>query len=245
MAAGGDGKGEEARGPGEESPPGEERGGVHGGADERGAGEGAAEELQRRGVGLALALEELGLGDAAADPEGEQRGENAGEEDGSPAEAREDERGEGGSEGVADGPETLHEGERFAAGGGGEGFGDECGSGGPFSSHAEAEDDAAGGERERGVREAAGGGGDGVDEQAGVEGDGAAEAVGEPAEEEAAGGCGEKRRGHHRAGERRGQMEVALHGGEDHRVEHDVHAVEHPAEGCGGECSALGGGCGG
>jgi hypothetical protein len=29
-------------------------------------------------------------------------------------------------------------------------------------------------------------------------------------------------------------MEVALHVGEDHRVEHDVHAVEHPAEGGGG-----------
>jgi len=40
-------------------------------------------------------------------------------------------------------------------------------------------------------------------------------------------------------------MEVALDGGEDHGVEHDVHAVEHPAEGGGDEGSALGWGGGG
>jgi len=40
-------------------------------------------------------------------------------------------------------------------------------------------------------------------------------------------------------------MEVALDGGQNHRIEHDVHAVEHPAERGGDEGSALcGGRCG-
>ena len=50
--------------------------------------------------------------------------------------------------------------------------------------------------------------------------------------------------GHHGAGEGGGEMQVALDGGEDHRVEHDVHAVEHPAEGGGDEGSALRRRCG-
>lgn len=87
--------------------------------------------------------------------------------------------------------------------------------------------------------EAAGGGCEGVDEEREVEGAGAAQAVGEPAEEEAAGGCGEQRGGHHGAGDGGGEVEIALHGGQDHRVEHDVHAVEHPAEGGGEEGAAL------
>jgi len=84
------------------------------------------------------------------------------------------------------------------------------------------------------VGEAAESGCDGIEEQAGVEGAGAAEAIGEPAEEDSAGGCGEECGGHHGAGGRGGEMHLALDGWEDHGVEHDVHAVEHPAERGGG-----------
>lgn len=240
-----DGQGQKARRPGEEPPPGEERGRVHGGADQRGARERSAEELQWRRIGLALVLEELGLGDAAADPEGEKRGEDAGEEDGSPTETWEDECGDGGAQSVANGPEALHEGEGFAAGGWGEGFGDEGGPGCPLAAHAEAKQDAKGGEDERGLREAAEECRDGVNEETGVEGAGASEAISEPTEVDAAGSGREQRCGHHGAGDGRREMEVTLHGRENHGVQHDVHAVEHPAE-CGGyESPALDGGCGG
>jgi len=85
VAALGDGQGEEAGCPGEEAPPGEEGGGVHGRADESGASEWAAEELQGRRVGLAIALEEFGFMDAATNPKSKRGGNDADEEDGAPA----------------------------------------------------------------------------------------------------------------------------------------------------------------
>jgi hypothetical protein len=176
---------------------------------------------------------------AAAHPEGCQRGNDAGEEDGAPAETRQDHGRKGCAQTIADGPEALHEGEGFGAGGCGESFGDERGAGGPLAAHAEAEEDTAGGEGESGVGEAAEPGGDGVEEHAGVESAGASHAVGGPTEEDAAGGGGEQRGGHHGAGESGGEVHLLLDSGQDHGVEHDVHAVEHPAESGCGEGAAL------
>jgi len=85
---------------------------------------------------LAVALEDGGFVNAAADPESEDGGEDAGEKDGAPSEARKDKGGDGGSKRVADGPEALYEGEGFAAGGRWEGFRDEGGTGRPLAAHA-------------------------------------------------------------------------------------------------------------
>ena len=232
------GQGEEVGDPGEEAPPGEEGGRVHGGADEGAAGERRAEELGEWDFGGVLALPGLGLGKVAAEPEGDEGGEDAGEEDGAPAEVREDEGDEGRAEGVADSPGALDEGEGFGAMAVGPGFGDEGCAGGPFAAHAEAEEQAAGQELRGGVSEAAEGCRDGVDEDAEGEGAGAAEAVGEPAEGEASRGRGQERGGDHGAAGGGGEAELALDRAEDERVEHNVHAVEHPAEG-GGEEDAL------
>ncbi|HLJ78691.1 MAG TPA: hydantoinase/oxoprolinase family protein [Acidobacteriaceae bacterium] len=231
-------QGEEARHPGEESPPGEERGGIHGGANERVEAEAAVE--QRAGTHLRRALlpPDFRLGDAALDPQGDQRGRDPGKEDGAPSEVGQDDGDEGCAESESDSPGALHDGQRFAAMLRGPCFRNQSGARGPLAAHAEAEHDAAKHELERGMREPAESGRHGVDEDAGRERAHAAGAVSEPAEDEAAGGGADQGGGHQRAAHGGGEMHLSLHRTEDERVEHDVHAVEHPAE-AGGEQGSL------
>ena len=67
----------------------------------------------------------------------------------------------------------------------GEGFGDKRCAGGPFTTHAEAEQDAENRELRDRLREAAGRGEDGVDQHRGHQGAGASETIGDEAEGQA------------------------------------------------------------
>jgi hypothetical protein len=144
-----------------------------------------------------------------------------------------------GTERVADGPGALHQRKRLGAVLCGPYLRDQRGAGGPLAAHAEAKNDAA--EHKFGgcSGEAAERGGNGVDQHAGGEGAGAAKAVGEPAEADAARGCREQRGGHHGPAHGCREMHGALHLTEHERVEHHVHAVEHPAETSGEQGTLL------
>ena len=144
-----------------------------------------------------------------------------------------------GSQRIADGPGTLHQGERLGAVVRRPGFRDQSGACGPFAAHAEAEQYAADHQLTGGVGEAAERGGDRVAENAKGERADAAEAVSKPAEGEAAHGRGDERGRHHGATHGGGEVHLQLDGAEDKRVDHHVHAVEHPAEGGGQERALL------
>ena len=115
-AAFGDGHGEKARNPGEQSPPGEQRGGVHGGADEHVAAEGAAKELADGDArACAPAVQASGSCRRALQPEGDKGRRDAGEEDGAPSEVRHDDGDHSSTQRVADGPGALHQRQRLGA----------------------------------------------------------------------------------------------------------------------------------
>ena len=114
-------------------------------------------------------------------------------------------------------------------------------AGGPFSTHAEAQQETERRQLRDGVREAASGAGNRVHDDGSHQRAGAADAVGNPAECEAADGGGEKGEGVEEAGGARVHRELADQEGEDQRVQHHVHGVEHPAEAAGDKGLALGG----
>ncbi len=88
---------------------------------------------------------------------------------------------------------------------------------------------------------AAGGAGNRVNEDGSHQGAGAADAVGDESENEAADGGGDEREGIEEAGSAGAHAQLANEVGENQRVEHDVHGVEHPAETAGDQRRALGG----
>jgi len=186
-------------------------------------------------------LRAFGFVERTANPEGDEGGQQAGEKDGSPAEVGQHDSDDGGADSVADGPRALHEGECLIAMLLRPAFSDERCAGGPFASHAEAENEAAEKELERSLCEAAERGKDGVDEDAPGKRASTAVAVCERAEEDAADGAGDECDGYHGSADGRAHVHGALQRAEDECIEHDVHAVEHPAEGGCDEYAALGG----
>ena len=116
---------------------------------------------------------------------------------------------------------------------------DERGSRRPFSPHAQAKENAKHGELGDGLRQAAGGGEDRVDEDARHERLRSTHAIGQQAEEHAPDRRREQRERSEQARRRGAHLQVAHQVGEDHRVEHDVHAIEHPPQACGHERAAL------
>src|SRR5580698_9922466 len=110
------------------------------------------------------------------------------------------------------------------------GFGDQRGSGTPFAAHAEAEKKTEDGELRNRMSEAAGGARKRVEKDRGHQRTSASDAVGDDAENQAAEGGRDQSEGVEEAGRAGAHREFADQIGEDERVEHDVHGVEHPAE---------------
>ncbi len=112
------------------------------------------------------------------------------------------------------------------------GLGDERSAAGPLAAHAEAKQDAEDGELHEVLRETARGGEDGVDQDACHQGAGAAEAVGDDAEEKSTCGCGKQRDRAEDSGGAFAEVQVGHQRSQHQGVEHYVEGVEHPAEGC-------------
>ena len=175
---------------------------------------------------------DLRLLDVAADPHREQRRDDADEEDAAPAPDRHHDQVDQRGEAVADRPRALHERERLAAMPRRKRFRHQRRAGRPLAAHAEAEADAEDRELQHRLREAAGGGEDRVDQDRAHQRALAAEPIGDHAEDDAAGGGGEQRdRSEQAVGlKRQMQRRIVDQRRADHRVEHHVERVEHPAE---------------
>ena len=175
---------------------------------------------------------DLWFGDAAPDPDGEERRQNADEEHAAPAPARHHDQVHERREAVADRPRALHERQRLAPVTRGKRFRHERRPRRPLPAHPEAEHDAEHGQLERRLREAAGGGEDRVDQDRRDQRARPANPVGDHAEDDAPDGRGEQRDGSKdaRHAERQVKGRVSNKLREDERVQHYVERIEHPSE---------------
>src|SRR5271168_1232202 len=203
------------------------------------------EELGARGgaAGGGGAGEEVGLGDVAADVEGEEGGNDANPEHDAPSEVR----WQGGEEyGVGDGGDARADGRSGLRGAdgaatvfGADGFADEDGADRPFSTEAETLQAADDEELAEGVGEAAEKGEEGEPEDGELEDFDTAKAIGRETGEPASDGGEEQGGGTEQAGLPLADVPEHDEAGQNEAVDHDVHAVEHPAGEGGEERGAL------
>ncbi len=167
------------------------------------------------------------------DPQRTQRRQPADQEHRAPAEPREDDRREQRRSAVADRPRALHEADGLAAMPVGPAFGHERRACRPRPAHAEAEQEPEDRQLPHTLRQAAGRGEQRVHEDTGDDAGPAPSTIGQRAEHDAAErGRGERQRSE-RAAERLRHAELGDHRRQHHRIDHDVEAVEQPAErGC-------------
>src|SRR5437867_3335448 len=182
---------------------------------------------------------DFGLRNSPADPERYQRRRYSCEKDGAPTPSREDESGKPGGERVADGPGTLHDSHGFASMTRGPGLCNESGAAGPLSAHSQAQENSEQGQLRNILSQAAGRCKNRIDQDAGQESAGAPDSVRQESENSAPCGRGGQRERGHQARRSFRHAEVAHHVGKDHRVQHDVHAVEHPPQRGGQERALL------
>src|SRR5712664_357635 len=120
-------------------------------------------------------------------------------------------------------------------------FRDERGGCGPLAAHAQTEQKTKEGELWDRMGKAAGGAGERIDEDGCHERASASDAVRENTEKKSTDGGSDERQRTQKARGARVHAELEDEVGENERVEHHVHGVEHPAEAAGGERFAFGG----
>ena len=133
----------------------------------------------------------------------------------------------------------MHHAQRFAAMLGRPALGDQGRATGELAAQAEADDDAEGRELGDRLGEPAEGGKERIDRDAADHGARAPEAVGDDAENEAPGGRRELADRAQEARHRLRHPQVSHEVGQDHGIDHEIHAVEHPAQGCRDQGASL------
>src|SRR6267154_305212 len=129
----------------------------------------------------------------------------------------------------------LHQAERLAAMLRPPGFRDERGSRGPFAAHAQAQHKTKHGQLGHRMRERTSRAGQRIHQNRDHQRPRAADAVSHYAEQQPANRGGHQREGIQKAGRARVHGEFTDEVGQDERVEHHVHGVQHPAEPAGGQ----------
>src|ERR1700682_1287557 len=121
-------------------------------------------------------------------------------------------------------------------------FRDERGGCGPLTAHAQTEQKTKEGELRNRMGKAAGGACQGIDQDGSHECSRASDAIRENTENKSTDGGSDERQRTEKARGARVHAELEDEVGENERVKHDVHGVEHPAEAASNEGFAFGGG---
>ena len=183
----------------------------------------------------ACGVQRLRLADVAADPQREERRHDADDEEPAPgvgAERRraEDDRGGDRRHHVAERPARLHDADRLVAKVRRPRLADEHGAGRPLAAHADAEHRAPEQQLHHALRRRGAERGQRKDQDRAHQRAGAAEAIGDVAEDRAADARHDQRDGAEHAGGVVAEAEVHAQLADGHGVEHEIHGVEHPAE---------------
>ena len=201
--------------------------------------EGAAEKLSNSRSRCLFLTPSFWFSDSPSQPQRDQGRRDARKENGAPSEARHHQPHYCCAKGIPDRPRALYQCQGLGAITGGPGFCDQCSSRSPLSTHAQPQNYSVYHQLCGRLREPAQRRGNRIDHHAYGEGSNSPEAVGKPPEAHTScSGC-DKRGRHHRPTLPSGEMQGALHFTEHERIQHHVHAVEHPAQRGGQQRSLL------